>query len=383
MVKVSSVVENLPPSGIRIFFDLVLTMDDDVISLGVGEPDFATPWHISDYAIDKIEKGYNTYTSNSGLMELRKEISKYLTNTYSVEYNPENEILITVGVSEGLDIALRSLIEPGDEVLVVDPSYVAYSPLVTLAGGIAKSIKTTKESDFKLKPADLQKACSKKSKILLINYPCNPTGTTYTMAELKALSEVIIKNDLFVISDEIYHQLTFDHEHTMFASIPGIQERALTLNGFSKGYAMTGWRVGYACGPKNVIAAMTKIHQYNILSVPAMGQYAAIEALRNGEKAVIEMAEEYKRRRNFIVQRLNEIGLSCHKPGGTFYVFPEIPANFSSGIEFANRLLKEKKVALVPGNAFGDDHHIRISCASSMKKIQTAMEKVESFVKGV
>ncbi len=381
MLKLSSTVKNLPPSGIRAFFDLVLSMDD-VISLGVGEPDFITPWNISDFAIEKIKQGYTTYTSNSGLLELREAISNYLSETYSIGYDVEDEILITVGVSEAKDLALRALLNKGDEVLVVSPSYVSYSPLVTLAGGIPKEIETTKEEGFKLTPELLTKAVSNNTKAIIFNYPCNPTGTTYSKSELEALAEVFEEKDLVIISDEIYHQLSFDHEHISLPSVGNLKERVLLLNGFSKGYAMTGWRVGYACGPKELIESMTKIHQYSMLCVPTMGQFAAIKALTDGGEAVKEMKEDYKQRRNFIVGRLNEIGLSCHTPGGAFYVFPEIPPEFQSGTDFAGDLLKEEKVAVVPGEAFEKGKkHIRISYASSMHNLQIATDRIERFLK--
>jgi len=381
MLKLSSKVKSLPPSGIREFFDLVLSMND-VISLGVGEPYFITPWNISDFAIEKIKQGYTTYTSNSGLLELREAISSYLKDTYSLNYNVKNEILITVGVSEAKDLALRALLNQGDEVLVVSPSYVSYSPLVTLAGGIPKEIETKKEEGFKLTPSLLTKAISDKTKAIIFNYPCNPTGTTYSREELEALAKIFEEQDIVIISDEIYHQLSFDHEHISLPSVGNLKERVLLLNGFSKGYAMTGWRVGYACGPEELIASMTKIHQYSILCVPTMGQFAAIKALTDGAEAVKEMKEEYKLRRNFIVGRLNEIGLSCHTPGGAFYVFPEIPPEFQSGSEFAKALLKQEKVAVVPGEAFEKGNkHIRISYASSMHNLQIATDKIENFLK--
>ena len=381
MIKISPNVEILPPSGIRAFFDLVLTMED-VVSLGVGEPDFATPWHISDYAISKIESGFTTYTSNSGLMELRQAVAAYLEKNYGAKYDPEKEILITVGVSEAVDLVFRAILEPGDEVLIVDPSYVAYRPLVTLAGGIPKPLVTRKEEGFKLTPEMVEKAAGPKTKAILFNYPCNPTGTTYTKEELKALAVVFERKNIFVLSDEIYHHLSFDHDHFSLSSFEGFKDQMLHLSGFSKGYAMTGWRVGYACGPAHLIAAMTKIHQYTIMCVPTMGQFAAIEALRNGNESALEMKNEYKRRRNFIIKRLNDIGLSCHKPGGAFYAYPEIPKPFSSGSDFAGSLLKAKKVAVVPGAAFWNDRHIRISYASSMQKLETAVNRMQEFLEG-
>ncbi len=379
MVKISPVVDALPPSGIRAFFDLVLTMED-VVSLGVGEPDFTTPWHISDYAIQKIESGFTTYTSNSGLLELRRELALYTEKLYGASYDPEKEILLTVGVSEAVDLALRAMIMPGDEVLVVEPSYVAYRPLITLAGGIPKSVFTSKENGFKLTPDLIRTEATSRTRAIIFNYPCNPTGTTYNREELKALADVFEQLNIFVFSDEIYHHLSFDHGHVSLSGFEGFKDRVLHLNGFSKGFAMTGWRVGYACGPSNLISAMTKIHQYTIMCVPIMGQFAAIEALRHGEESVQEMKIEYQRRRNFVVKRLNEIGLKCHKPGGAFYAFPEIPSAFKSGTEFANGLLKKKRVAVVPGAAFGLDRHIRISYASSIQKLELALNRMAEFI---
>jgi aminotransferase len=380
-LKLSTLVESLAPSGIRAFFDLVISMDD-VISLGVGEPDFKTPWHISRYAIQKIEEGFTTYVSNSGLLELREEIALYLKNTYQLSYVPENEVLITVGVSEALDLALRALTNPGDEFLIHEPCYVSYKPTILLAGGACKVIPTVSENGFKLTPEMIESACGPKTKGLIFNYPCNPTGTTYTQEELEKLAKMIEKKNLFLLSDEIYHQLSYDHPHVSIASFPCLQGRVLYLNGFSKGYAMTGWRIGYAAGPCSVIAAMTKIHQYTMLCAPIMGQFAAIEALRHGEEPVASMCEEYKKRRNFIVKRLNAIGFQCHSPGGAFYAFPEIPKKFVSSFQFANELLKEERVAVVPGTAFFDgDRHIRISYASSMEKLQEASNRMERFIK--
>lgn len=379
MIKITSTVKSLPPSGIRAFFDLVLSMDD-VVSLGVGEPDFPTPWHISQYAIEKIEAGYTSYASNSGLLELRTTLSAFIQQQHGVRYDSENEILITVGVSEAVDLAMRAILEPEDEVLVVEPSYVSYKPVVTLAGGTPRVITTYKENEFKLTAEALSQAINKKTKALLLNYPCNPTGTTYTKEELDKLLSVVKKNDLLVISDEIYDLLSFDHPHTSLISFPGFKDRVLYLNGFSKGYAMTGWRVGYAAGPAPLIEAMTKIHQYTIMCVPIMGQFAALEAIRSGADAVNKMKQEYKRRRNYVVQRLNAMGMPCHTPGGAFYVFPEIPDSFQSSEVYARELLQAEKVAVVPGNAFGAcERHIRISYASSMQKLKKAMDAMEQF----
>lgn len=380
--KISKVVDGLAPSGIRAFFDLVLGMKD-VISLGVGEPDFMTPWHVREEAIDSLEKGYTSYTSNKGMPELRKEIVHFLGRRYGLKYNFEEEVLITVGVSEGLDLAMRALINPRDKVLIHQPCYVSYAPVVELAGGIPVLIDTDATTDFKLTPDRIEKACSKDTKILMLNYPCNPTGASYSRKELLALAAVIKKKNLIVISDEVYDELTYDFEHTPLASLPGMQDRVLYMNGFSKAYAMTGFRIAWACGPAPIIAAMTKIHQYTMLCAPITGQIGAIEALKHGAKAVQEMKREYNRRRRFIVEGLNELGLTCHMPQGAFYVFPSIKSSGLSSMDFAQNLLKEQKVALVPGIAFGTntEGYVRISYASSYSNLKAALERIALFLK--
>ena len=378
---ISKKVQDLAPSGIRKFFDLVLGMED-VISLGVGEPDFVTPWKIRESAIYSLEQGYTSYTSNKGLYKLRLYIGRHLKRKYGLDYDPDNEILITVGVSEGLDLAARSIINPGDEIIIPQPSYVSYGPVVSLAGGVPIYIDT-KKSGFKLRPADLDKKCNKKTKGILINYPSNPTGISYTKKELKGLSEVILKHNLLVICDEVYDDLTYDFHHTPFATLgQNIKERVIYLNGFSKGYAMTGFRVGFVCGQKEVVSAMTKIHQYTMLCAPIISQMAACEALYSGTKSVEEMKKEYHRRRDYVLERLGEIGLDCIKPQGAFYVFPCVKKTGLSSIEFANKLLKKKRVAVVPGTAFGEDYgdFIRISYASSLGHLKQAFERIESFV---
>lgn len=376
MLEISPLIENMPPSGIRAFFDLVLSMKD-IISLGVGEPDFDTPWHISQEAIDKIEKGYNCYTSNSGLLELRKEISTYMEKKYSISYDPETEILITVGVSEAMDLAFRSL-KPGSKVLFIEPAYVAYEPIIRMAGCEPVPVTTSQENGFKITPEILE--CYKDADYLFFNYPSNPSGATYSKDELLKITEFSQRNDIFIISDEIYHQLTFDFDHTALASLPGMKDNSLHLNGFSKGFAMTGWRIGFACGPEKIIKAMTKIHQYTILCAPTISQFAAVEALKNGDSTAKKMKDDYCQRRNFILKKLAEIGISCHKPGGAFYLFPEVPKPFKNGEEFASALLKQEKVAVVPGEAFNSPTHFRISYASSMKNLKTAMDKIEKFL---
>jgi len=380
-IKISKRVERLAPSGIRAFFDLVLGMKD-VISLGVGEPDFMTPWHVRETAIDSLEQGYTSYTSNKGMPELRRQISHFLSHRYGLEYDPEDEILITVGVSEGLDLAMRAVLNPGDKVLVPEPHYVSYGPAVELAGGNVVIIKTGIDNGFKLTPQMIDKAYTKGVKALMVNYPCNPTGASYTRKELMAIARVVKKRNLLVISDEVYDELTYDFEHTPLSSLPGMKSHVIYLNGFSKSYAMTGFRIGWACGPKRIIAAMTKIHQYTMLCAPITGQLAGLEALKRGFKSVQAMKREYKRRREFIVGALNEIGLDCHKPEGAFYVFPSIKSTKQSSMAFAQGLLKKEKVALVPGIAFGKscDGHIRISYASSYDNLKEAVARVRRYL---
>jgi len=384
---ISKLVQQIQPSGIRVFFDLVLGMPD-VISLGVGEPDFVTPWSIREAGIYSLEQGYTSYTSNKGLYRLRLEISRYLKRKYGLSYDADSQILITVGVSEAKDLAVRSLINPRDKVIITDPSYVSYAPLVTLAGGLPISIVTTMKDKFKINPQKLDELCHKqKPKIIFLNYPSNPTGASYRKKELQTLARVILKHKLVVISDEIYGDLTYDFQHSPFSTLEGTKKNTIYLNGFSKSYAMTGWRVGYACGPTDVIAAMTKIHQYTIMCVPITSQMAACEALVSGQKSVEEMKDEYRRRRQFVFEELNKIGLRCIKPDGAFYVFPSIKSTGLSSMEFANRLLKEQKVAVVPGTAFGvsGEGYIRISYASSMENLKEAlgrMKRVLQKVKG-
>ncbi len=381
-IQISKKVEQLAPSGIRAFFDLVLGMKD-VISLGVGEPDFATPWHIRERAISSIEQGFTSYTSNKGMPELRKQIAHFLKSRYQIEYDYEEEILITVGVSEALDLAMRALLNPGDKVLVPDPVYVSYQPVVELAGGIPVSLKTGLSTHFKINLRDIERACEQGIKVLMINYPCNPTGASYSKKELEAIVKIVKKYNLIVVSDEIYDELTYDFDHTPLASLKGMKDHVVYLNGFSKAYAMTGFRVGYACGPAKIIAAMTKIHQYTMLCASITGQIAALEALKNGFKSVQLMKEEYKRRRRFIVGALNEIGLECHMPEGAFYVFPSIQRTGQSSMEFAQDLLKKKKVALVPGIAFGknSDGHVRISYASSYENLKEAIQRIKDYLR--
>lgn len=380
--RISKIVKELPPSGIREFFDLVLGMKD-VISLGVGEPDFVTPWNIREAGIFSLEQGQTSYTSNKGMMKLRLCIKSYIRNLYEASYDPNCQILITTGVSEGFDLAMRALFGRGDNVLIPIPSYVAYAPLVTLTGAKPKIIRTLFKDGFKLKPEMIESSLDSKTKAIVLNYPNNPTGTSYTKNDLQGLAKVIKKRNLLVISDEVYSELSFDFKHTPFFSLPSMRERTIYLNGFSKGYAMTGWRVGYVCGPRDIISAMTKIHQYSMLCAPIMSQLAAVEALENSKEVVAEMCREYRRRREFIFRGLNELGLKCNRPQGAFYIFPSVKRTHLSSAEFAKALLKQEKVAVVPGPAFGPglDDFIRISYASKLSDLKEALSRISHFLK--
>lgn len=381
-MRISKLVDSLAPSGIRAFFDLVLGMKD-VISLGVGEPDFVTPWHVRERAIQSLEGGFTSYTSNKGMIELRREITSFLKNRRGLSYDAEEETLITVGVSEALDLAMRATLDPGDKVLVPEPCYVAYGAVVQLAGAKAVFLPTTIDNGFKVTPAQIEKAMSKGVKAILLGYPSNPTGASYTRKELEALAKVIRKHDLIVYSDELYDELTYDFDHIALATLPDMKDRVVYLNGFSKVYAMTGFRIGYACGPEDIIGAMTKIHQYTMLCAPITGQMAAIEALKSAAPDVAAMKKEYHRRRDFMVENLNRIGLKCHKPEGAFYVFPSIKSTGETSMDFARNLLEQQKVALVPGVAFGSccADHVRISYASSYENLSEAVDRIETYLK--
>ncbi len=376
--KIAEKVKNMPKSGIRKFFDLVIGMEN-VISLGVGEPDFVTPWNIREAIVYSLEKGYTMYTSNKGLEELREEISRSIEKDYGIYYNPEDEIIVTVGVSEALDLATRAIINPNEKVIVIDPSYVAYKPCVELAHGKALVYSTNIENGFKVDVDELEKIVDENTKAMIINYPNNPTGVTYTKKELEEIADFAVEHDLIIISDEVYDKLTYDSKHVPIASLNGIRDRVIYLNGFSKAYAMTGLRIGYACANKHIAEAMLKIHQYTMLCAPITSQFAAIEALKNGKNAVKEMKEEYRRRRNYVYRRLREIGFEVVKPQGAFYVYPRIGIN---GEKFAEELLKKKRVAVVPGNAFGSSYRdfIRISFASSIKELKEAFDRIEEFI---
>ncbi|MDO5425602.1 MAG: aminotransferase class I/II-fold pyridoxal phosphate-dependent enzyme [Eubacteriales bacterium] len=378
----SDKVLGIEPSGIRKFFDIVSEMDD-VISLGVGEPDFDTPWHIRDEGIYSLERGRTFYTSNAGLKELREEICRYLKRRCNLEYDPIHETLITVGGSEAIDIAMRALLNPGEEVLIPQPSYVSYLPCAVLADGVPKIIELKAENEFRLTAEELRESITEKTKLLVLPFPNNPTGAIMTREDLEAIAEVIIEKDLFVLSDEIYSELTYGSEHVSIASLPGMRERTLTINGFSKSYAMTGWRLGYVCGPAEIIAQMTKIHQFAIMCAPTNSQYAAVEALRHGDRDVAEMREAYNGRRRYLMHAFQEMGLPCFEPFGAFYVFPCIKEFGMSSDEFATRLLEEERVAVVPGTAFGacGEGFLRISYAYSLEDLKVALGRLEHFVK--
>jgi aminotransferase len=379
---ISDRTNQISPSGIRKFFDLLQGMEG-VISLGVGEPDYATPWHISEAAVKSLEKGYTMYTSNSGILELRELTCQYLKEKYNIKYKPISEILITVGVSEALDLAMRAILNPGDEVIMTDPHYVAYDACVILAGGKPVMVPTSAKNNFAVEAKDIEAKITKKTKAILIGFPSNPTGAIMPRQKLLDLAAVAKKHNLIVISDEIYARLTYDGEHTCFASLPGVKENTILLGGFSKAYAMTGWRVGYAVAPPEIITAMTKIHQYTIMCAPTPAQVAAIEALKTGEPDVLEMVEDYNRRRKVIVKGLNDIGLPCFEPKGAFYAFPSIKPTGLTSEQFSEGLLKEEKVAVVPGSAFGKcgEGFVRCCYATSLADIEEALKRMARFVK--
>jgi len=374
----------IPPSGIRKFFDLLLSMED-VISLGVGEPDFETPWNVAEAGIYGIEQGHTSYTSNKGLLSLRQLVTADLQDRYGISYDPEEEIVITTGVSEAADIAIRALTDPGDEVLVAEPSYVSYGPCVTLAGGKPVPVACPEKDAFRLTPDALMEEVTKKSRVLVMNFPNNPTGGVMEAEAIDAIADVVVDHDLLVISDEVYSELTYEGTHVAVASHPELRDRTVTLNGFSKAYSMTGWRVGYLCAPKDISELALKIHQYVMLCAPTMGQIAAAEALRNGEVEKNTMVREYRQRRNFFVEGLNRIGLPCHLPKGAFYTFPSVAGTGLSDQEFAERLLTEQQVAVVPGSVFGPSgtDHLRCAYAVSREDLGTALKRMEEFLSGL
>ena len=372
---------SIPPSGIRKFFDIVSEMKD-AISLGVGEPDFDTPWHIRDEGIYSLERGRTFYTSNAGLKELKEEIANYLRRRVHVDYDDRHEILVTVGGSEAIDMAMRVMLNPGEEVLIPQPSYVSYEPCTIMAGGKPVIIELKAENEFRLTPEELLEHITDKTKLLVLPFPNNPTGAIMEQKDLEAIAKVIIEKDLYVLSDEIYSELTYKEDHVSIASIPGMQERTILINGFSKAYAMTGWRLGYACGPRKIIEQMTKLHQYAIMCAPTTSQYAAVEALRNGDDDVAMMREAYNQRRRYLVHAFKEMGLECFEPYGAFYIFPCIKEFGMTSEEFASRFLMEEKVAVVPGTAFGDcgEGFLRISYAYSLENLKEALGRMQKFI---
>ena len=377
----SKKVTEIKPSGIRKFFDLVSEMKD-AISLGVGEPDFETPWHIRDEGIYAFERGRTFYTANAGLKDLRTEINNYLQRRQGLSYNPDNEIVVTVGGSEAIDITLRAMLNAGDEVIIPQPSYVSYEPCTVLADGVPVIINLKAENEFRLTAEELENAITDKTKVLILPFPNNPTGSIMEKEDLESIAKVIIKHDIFVISDEIYSELSYKNKHISIASIDGMKERTILINGFSKSYAMTGWRLGYACGNKDIIAQMTKIHQYAIMCAPTISQYAAVDALKNGDEDVEKMKKSYNQRRRFLMNAFKEMDLECFEPFGAFYVFPCIKEFGMTSEEFATRFLEEEKVAAIPGTAFGDsgEGYLRISYAYSLEKLKIAMDRLKNFV---
>lgn len=380
----SSKITQIPPSGIRKFFDIVTEMKD-AVSLGVGEPDFDTPWRVRDEAITTLEQGKTFYTSNSGLMELRESISAYNQRKYNISYDPKSEIIITVGGSEAIDIGLRAVLEPGDEVLIPQPSYVSYEPCAIMAGGVPVIIPLSSENDFRLTPEDLKKYITDRTKVLILPFPNNPTGAIMEASDLEKIHGIILEHDLLVMTDEIYSELTYGRRHVSIASLPGMKERTIYINGFSKAFAMTGWRLGYACGPSDIIQQMTKIHQFAIMCAPTNSQYAAVTALNDCDEDVEAMRDEYDLRRHYLMERFSEMGIPCFEPYGAFYMFPDIRKFGMSSDEFATALLKEQKLATVPGTAFGagGEGFLRISYAYSMEMLKEGMDRLERFVNGL
>ncbi len=382
----SKTIVDIKPSGIRKYFDIVSEMNDpNVISLGVGEPDFETPWHIRDEGIYSLEKGRTFYTGNAGLLELREEISKYLKRRFDMEYDAKEETLVTVGGSEAIDIALRAMTDPGDEIIIPQPSYVSYEPCAILAGGKPVIIELKNENQFRLTAQELEAAITEKTKVLILPFPNNPTGAIMERQDLEAIAKVIEKHDIFVLSDEIYAELCYTDKHVSIVNIPGMRERTILINGFSKAYAMTGWRLGYACGPRHIIEQMYKIHQFCIMCAPTTSQYAAIDALKNGDADVQMMRESYNQRRRYLVNAFQEMGLDCFEPFGAFYIFPCVKQFGMTSDEFATKLLKQEKLAVVPGNAFGDsgEGFLRISYAYSLEKLKIAIGRLRHFVEGL
>jgi aminotransferase len=380
--RLSKKVQSIQPSGIRRFFDLASSMDN-IISLGVGEPDFVTPWNVREASISSMERGFTAYSANAGIIELREAISDYMTSRFSVDYDPETEILVTVGASEAIDVGMRAIIDEGDEVIVVEPSFVSYAPLVSMAGGVPVAVGTNIDTDFKVTAAQIEAAITDRTKALMLCFPNNPTGSTMNKEELKEIAELAERHDLLVFSDEIYAELTYDEEHVAFSSLEGMKERTVIISGFSKAFAMTGWRLGFVCAPKDLLSAMLKIHQYSLMCAPTMAQYGALEALKTGMDDVYRMKQSYKQRRNYFVKSFSEIGLECHTPGGAFYAFPSIEKTGLTSEQFAEKLLLEERVAVVPGHVFGEggEGHIRCSYATSMENLEQSVERIGRFLK--
>ena len=380
----ASYLDRVPPSGIRRFFDMV-SDNEDIISLGVGEPDYITPWHIREACIHSLEQGETSYTSNYGLVELRDEISRTYTQKQGLYYDPTSEILVTSGVSEALDLAVRAITDPGDEIIIVEPSYVAYAPAIIFAGGNPVPVQTCREDKFKLTSENLKKAITPKTKAILLNYPNNPTGAVMDKKELEPIAEIVEEHDIMVISDEVYERMTYDTRHTCFASLNGMRQRTIVLNGFSKAYSMTGFRMAYALAPAPVLAAMMRIHQYSMLCAPITAQVGAIEALKNGEEEVEKMVNEYNRRRRLIVKGFNDIGLECFNPGGAFYAFPSVASTSLTSEQFAERLLDQQQVVTIPGDVFGraGNGYLRCAYAASRENIKEALERIETFISDI
>ncbi|OBZ35938.1 MAG: aromatic amino acid aminotransferase [Methanohalophilus sp. DAL1] len=381
---VASYLDRVPPSGIRRFFDMV-SNNEDIISLGVGEPDYITPWHIREACIHSLEQGETSYTSNYGLVELRDEISRTYTQKHGLYYDLTSEILVTSGVSEALDLAVRAITDPGDEIIIVEPSYVAYAPAIIFAGGNPVAVQTFREDKFKLTSENLKKAITPKTKAILLNYPNNPTGAVMDKKELEPIADIVEEHDIMVISDEVYERMTYDTQHTCFASLDGMRQRTIVLNGFSKAYSMTGFRMAYALAPAPVLAAMMRIHQYSMLCAPITAQVGAIEALKNGEEEVEKMVNEYNRRRRLIVKGFNNIGLDCFNPGGAFYAFPSVASTGLTSEQFAERLLEQQQVVTIPGDVFGraGNGYLRCAYAASRENIKEALERIETFISDI
>ncbi|WP_144451717.1 aminotransferase [Halalkalibacter nanhaiisediminis] len=379
--RLSKRVQEIKPSGIRRFFDLASKMEN-IISLGVGEPDFVTPWNVREASISSLERGFTAYSANAGIIELRREIAAYMDRRFSVQYDPEQEILVTVGASEAIDIGMRAILDEGDEVIIVEPSFVSYAPLVQMAGGVPVAVGTKIEDDFKVSAEQIEAAITPKTKVIMLSFPNNPTGTTMNAAEMHGIAALAERYDLLVFSDEIYAELSYDADHVSFASLAGMKERTILISGFSKAFAMTGWRLGFVLAPPDLLAAMLKIHQYSLMCAPTMAQYGALEALQSGMDDVERMKQSYKQRRNFVVKSFAEIGLECHIPGGAFYAFPSIASTGLSSEQFAEKLLLEERVAVVPGHVFGEggEGHIRCSYATSMENLEQAVKRINRLL---